>query len=180
MCARFLLNVFVCLCELIISKKKLFPPVRLTPLWSSLISGSLSLFLFFPEWKNKWAQVVITVMNDFALPFRLWSPPPSGLAAHGLFVFSKEIPCLSGGGCPWVFFFNHISLIRSSYSWPPVCELVHVVVIRRKNTLLLHVCRRAFCVCQHIYVRALWCNCTYVRGLSGWGVCVIMWCWTTL
>lgn len=62
--------VCVCVFWMLITwrKNKLFPTMWLTPLFN-LASPP---FLFFPppaEWKSKWAQVVITVMNDFAVPF---------------------------------------------------------------------------------------------------------------
>lgn len=55
------------------------------------------------------------------LPFRwMWA------GCSGLFVFGKEIPCLCGGGCPWVFvFFNHILFDLLLPLLPPVCWSVH-------------------------------------------------------
>lgn len=42
----------------------------------------------------------------FEGPFTL--PVPLDVGCTGFFVFGKEIPCLCGGGCPWVFICNHI------------------------------------------------------------------------
>lgn len=132
----------------------------------------------FSEWKSKWAQVVIKVMNDFALPFHqrnMFSDPhPPHLflspfhpftfcwmwvACSGLFVFGKEIPCLCGGGCPWVFvFFNHIFFDLLLPLLPPVCRSVcecgHAVLFLKKGTLC--------CFCVH--KRAFHASCTYISA----------------
>lgn len=128
------------------------------------LSSPSFLFSCLPvEWKSKWAQVVITVMNDFAaLPFRpcnmfsdpirhpappfpgppLLPPLPSlfrwmWVGCSGLFVFGKEIPCLCGGGCPWVFFFNHIFFDLLLLLLPRVCWSVLKCVVY----VVLCVCR---------------------------------------
>lgn len=66
-----------------------------------------------------------------------WSPFHPSLShwkwagCSGLFVFGKEIPCLCGAGCPWVFF-----LTRFLWSAPPtlhshvsLCTCVSCVVL---------------------------------------------------
>lgn len=76
------------------------------------------------EWKSKKALVVITVINDFFLPFRRWKvlwphPPfPARLDMECFFPLCsvRRSPCLCSNGCYTMFSFSTIGSFMCSAS----------------------------------------------------------------